>query len=95
MDLPNIDGAPTEVGTESLTAIEAALTKIWREVLRNKSLGADDNFSDVGGDSMSAAVVITRICDELGVELQFMELFKEQTIRNVSRRILAIKTSTV
>ena len=43
------------------TATESVLAKIWSEALSVESVGTDDNFFDLGGDSITAMRVISAI----------------------------------
>ena len=55
--------------TAPQTETEAAVLSIWREVLRRDDLGVDDPFDEVGGHSLAAAQVASRIRARLGIEL--------------------------
>lgn len=70
---------------------EAILAKIWADVFRRKEVGSEEGFSELGGDSISAAVIITRIYEAFGIELQFADLFRAQTITKLSERIDAAR----
>lgn len=59
--------------------ITAAVTAIMCEVLEVDTMDPEDDFLDLGGDSMSAARVITRILETLGVELEMDTFFEEGT----------------
>ncbi len=43
------------------TALETELQKIWHEILDIQPLGVQDNFFNLGGDSLAAVEVLTRI----------------------------------
>ena len=43
--------------------VEEVLAKIWSQVLRLEPVGVHDNFLDLGGDSLLAAQVISRVRD--------------------------------
>ena len=51
------------------TPIEEAVAGIWREVLGVEKVGAHDVFADLGGDSLKAAMVASRLLGRLGVRL--------------------------
>jgi amino acid adenylation domain-containing protein len=59
---------------------EESLARIWREVLRINSVEKDDNFFELGGDSLQAIQIISRVRDELGVELLLSQFFQHPTI---------------
>lgn len=62
------------------TAIEAAIAEVWREVLQVERIGRDDNFFDLGGDSLRIARVHAKLVAALGVELTIVELFQHPTL---------------
>lgn len=62
---PTITGS----GVEATTALETLLCRLIGEVLGVAEVGVDDNFFDLGGHSILAAKLVTRIYDHLGVEL--------------------------
>ena len=59
--------------------LEEAIAGIWAEVLQLEKVGVNDNFFDLGGHSLSAIRVITRM-QELGVFLSLRDLFTTPTI---------------
>jgi len=59
------------------TPIEQTIAAIWAEVLDCAQAGRNDNFVHLGGDSMLAARVISRIRDRLGVELPLRCFFDD------------------
>jgi polyketide synthase PksN len=77
-------------GTDAPTPTAAALAEIWAAVFEKKQVGIDERFADLGGDSITAAVIITRIQESLGIKLQLTDLIKAQTVRKLSEHIEAI-----
>ncbi|WBW95743.1 non-ribosomal peptide synthetase [Oceanirhabdus sp. W0125-5] len=67
--------------------IEEKMVEIWREVLGFKKVGINDNFFDLGGHSLKATVVISKIHKELNVEVPLKELFKSPTIKEISKYV--------
>ncbi|ARX89447.1 peptide synthetase [Streptomyces alboflavus] len=63
------------------TPEEQALADIWADVLAVEAVGVEDDFFDLGGDSILAARTLSRIRDELGVRLLVRDVF---TARNVA-----------
>ena len=51
--------------TPPSTPLEGALVRIWREVLEVRGLGVHDNFFDVGGHSLLAMRLVSRITADL------------------------------
>jgi acyl carrier protein len=68
--------------------IEKTLAKIWAEVLGSPvPISIDDNFFDIGGHSLTAARLITRIHKELNTKIPLAKVFKTPTIRSISQYI--------
>ncbi|WP_437630406.1 non-ribosomal peptide synthase/polyketide synthase [Sorangium sp. So ce854] len=68
------------------TEVEAALAEVWAEVLGRDRVGVDDNFFELGGDSIRSVQVLSR-ARRRGLSLSVQQLFKHQTIRELSRVI--------
>jgi pyochelin synthetase len=56
---------------------ERALLEIWSSVLRREDLHVDDDFLELGGDSLAAMRCINRIAERFGVELPLDVFFEE------------------
>lgn len=67
-----------------LAPIEEALSAIWREVLHLDCVGVEDSFFDLGGESLQAVQVISRIRGALGVELSIRQFFEAPTIAGLA-----------
>jgi hypothetical protein len=67
--------------------VQGALADIWMDVLRVKRVGANDNFFHIGGHSMLAAQVISRIINIFGVEMPLRSIFERPTIAELSEAI--------
>ena len=69
------------------TPIEEALAAIWSEVLGVEEVGKSDNFFQLGGDSLSATGVMSRVLATFGVELPFERFFDTPTLADASLAI--------
>ncbi|MBV9109503.1 MAG: AMP-binding protein, partial [Gemmatimonadetes bacterium] len=66
------------------TAAERALVALWESVLGVSPIGVDDDFFMLGGHSMLAVRLMTRIRRELGAQLPLAALFTYPTIRRLA-----------
>ncbi|WP_437297431.1 amino acid adenylation domain-containing protein [Sorangium sp. So ce426] len=64
--------------------VERALAEIWQEVLRQERVGVHDSFLELGGSSVHAVRLLSRVRSALGVELAFQELFRRPTIAELA-----------
>ncbi|HWF18044.1 MAG TPA: amino acid adenylation domain-containing protein, partial [Verrucomicrobiae bacterium] len=88
--LPAPDQNRPQLGGEFVAAAnetEARLAGIWSEVLNVKEVGTQDNFFDLGGNSLSAAQVISRVREAFKVELPVSCLFEAPTIASLAEGI--------
>ncbi|HLP57758.1 MAG TPA: amino acid adenylation domain-containing protein, partial [Candidatus Deferrimicrobium sp.] len=69
------------------TYIEKSLTQIWQRLTGFDQIGIDDNFFDLGGDSLKAITLIARIHKELNVKVSLPELFNTPTIKKIAEMI--------
>jgi thioesterase domain-containing protein len=67
--------------------IEVELVQIWQEVFERPRIGVCDDFFDLGGHSMLAARLLTRIEQSLGKELALASLLDAATIEGQARLI--------
>jgi acyl carrier protein len=74
------DHEPTGPSAVPSTPTEQRLAAIWSEVLRRNHLGVHDNFFDLGGHSLMATQVISRIRMQFSCDLPLRTLFEHPTI---------------
>jgi surfactin family lipopeptide synthetase C len=59
---------------------EERLATIWSEVLKLKQIGVNDDFFQLGGHSLLATQVISRIREQLRIDLPLRYLFEHPTL---------------
>jgi natural product biosynthesis luciferase-like monooxygenase protein len=64
--------------------IEETIGDVWRDVLQLSNVGVNDNFFDIGGHSLLAVQVHSRLKRTLGVEVSITDLFRYPTIRTLA-----------
>ncbi|MEU7091592.1 non-ribosomal peptide synthetase [Kitasatospora aureofaciens] len=72
--------------------VEQALTEVWAQVLRVDRVGVEDNFFDLGGDSILSIQVVTR-ARQKGITLSSKDLFAHQTVAELAFATTAAETA--
>ena len=72
---------------EPATPVQEMLAGIWREVLRLERVGIDDDFFALGGHSLKATQVMSRVRQACAVELPLRSLFTSPTVRELAREV--------
>ncbi len=67
--------------------VEAFLIDLWREILGFDTIGANDHFLELGGDSLFASRVAARVWEMYGIELEQVALFEHPTIAEYAAEI--------
>ena len=87
---PTPHARPAQAGT-AFTAptnkAERVLATMWQELLGLKEVGVDDNFFDLGGDSLLLLRIQARILESFGVNLSSAEMFQHTTIKSLATRL--------
>ncbi|WP_214318585.1 type I polyketide synthase [Nonomuraea sediminis] len=83
------DKAPAEGYVAPRNDAEATIARLWGEVLGGDHIGVDDDFFELGGNSLIAVQLIALIRKELGVRLPMRSLFEEPTVAGVAALISA------
>jgi acyl carrier protein len=65
-------------------AVEAVLANIWAEVLKLEKVGIRDNFFYLGGHSLMATQVISRIRNAFSIEVPLRQIFDAPTIAEMA-----------
>nr|QEO74826.1 condensation domain-containing protein [uncultured bacterium] len=59
---------------------EELLSAMWREALGVERVGVEDNFFDLGGDSIRAAIFVNRLQERLGEAVPVVAVFHAPTL---------------
>ncbi len=73
---------------------QTAVAGIWQNSLGIGDVGIDDDFFELGGDSLLATQVISRIREELGVSLPMPSFFNHPTLAGVADSIDTVRWAT-
>ncbi|MDY6935439.1 MAG: amino acid adenylation domain-containing protein [Spirochaetota bacterium] len=67
-----------------LSEVEEGLINIWKDVTGVEVIGRFDNFFDLGGNSLKATKVASRIQEEFAVDIPIRSLFEHQNIESLA-----------
>ncbi len=84
-DHPAAENGDTAVAANGRReTVEDQLRLLWRQVLGIDEFDLDDDFFELGGNSLTAVEVMSRIRDTFGVELNIGLLFDAPTLRQLA-----------
>ncbi len=66
------------------SALERVLAQLWCEILDLDELGSDDEFGELGGDSLLAAQVVARVNDWFSLAPPLKTLFETPTVASLA-----------
>lgn len=75
--------------------LETAIGELWQRILKVPKVGLDDNFFDLGGDSLLLVAVHSNLQKLLQRELALTDLFEFTTIRKLAHRLTKAETAPV
>jgi amino acid adenylation domain-containing protein len=73
--------------TPPKTEVEQTIARIWQDILVLEQVGLEDNFFEIGGHSLKAVQVISRILRELSVKLDLRDLFVHPVLSQLSEMV--------
>jgi acyl carrier protein len=84
----NLRTEPEEAFVAPRTPMEETLAEVWCQVLKAERAGVHDNFFNVGGHSLLAIQLISRLYDLFQVKLSLRRFFESPTIAGLSTAIV-------
>jgi acyl carrier protein len=63
------------------------IQEVWAETLHNDAIEPDDDFFDLGGNSLIVASAVARLGNQLGIELPMRALFEAPTATELAELI--------
>jgi acyl carrier protein len=71
--------------TPARNVVEEVLVNIWQQVLGVARIGIHDSFFDIGGHSLLAMQLVSRIREDFGIDLPLPAVFSSPTIAALSQ----------
>ncbi|SFA53242.1 non-ribosomal peptide synthase domain TIGR01720/amino acid adenylation domain-containing protein [Pedobacter suwonensis] len=66
------------------TPMESAILEVWEKVLRQNNFSITDNFFEVGGDSIKAVQIASRLLEK-GIKVEAKKILTYQTVQEISK----------
>ena len=82
---------PSEIERKTMTDVEQKLARIWTDALQRESVGVDEDFFEIGGDSLMAAVLFDQLYRVFGKRVPINTLFEAPTVAEQARYIEALE----
>jgi amino acid adenylation domain-containing protein/thioester reductase-like protein len=78
----NFDSQENYVPPESFT--EEKIAAVWSEVLEIEKVGTKDDFFELGGDSLKAIIIVSKLMEDFDIEIN--DIFECRTIGELAKR---------
>jgi acyl-coenzyme A synthetase/AMP-(fatty) acid ligase/thioesterase domain-containing protein/acyl carrier protein len=103
--LPPVDLGPSPVGTRVATgsaaegsavagdSVQREITSVWEALLPVDRVEPDQDFADLGGDSLLAAQMLVVLEQRLGVTVPMGELVHARTVRTLTEVVRRLRSS--
>jgi amino acid adenylation domain-containing protein len=94
--LPQPDSSRPELETPFATPsndLEQKVAQVWSDILGVYPVGIHDNFFDLGGHSLAAARIVSRIGDTLELEVNLTALFEAPTVASLAKTLARLATN--
>lgn len=79
--------AHAEPGTGPAGPLERAVARVWEEVLGLASVGRDDDFFSLGGDSLEANRVVALVAQATGCQVPLRAFLRQPTVSGLASSV--------
>ena len=93
LELATDPAAESGTGTPPRTDMEKAVATVWREALGIETVGVDDDFFSLGGNSLVAVQLIAALRKAVGVRLPMRSLFETPTVAGLAATVDEIRAA--
>ena len=97
LDRDKLDEMLESRGTleEPRTDTELMLARVWKDIFKLEDIGRQDDFVDLGGDSLSASVVAAWLQGEFGVEIDLGMFMSNPTLETLAALVDRLRKESV
>jgi acyl transferase domain-containing protein/thioesterase domain-containing protein/acyl carrier protein len=92
---PSAKASPPTSTAKPESGVESVLAEWWQELLGVETVGLDDDFFDLGGHSLIAVRMFSKIKKTYQQDLSLSTLFEARTIRQLAALIRKAESSSV
>ncbi|WP_152379828.1 non-ribosomal peptide synthetase [Paenibacillus brasilensis] len=89
--LPDPAAMDTYSGEITINPMEETLLQIWKEVLGRTSVSVTDHFLAIGGHSLKALMLLSRIQKSLKIKVSLQTIMTYPTIRELANHLMKAK----
>jgi acyl-coenzyme A synthetase/AMP-(fatty) acid ligase/aryl carrier-like protein len=82
----SLNRAKKEASEKPVNRNEEILVDIWKDVLDNDEIGTNDDFFDIGGDSL-LAIKVALDAAKKGLNFTILDLYKNPTIKELCKQL--------
>lgn len=93
LPVPDAAAVPRQDYQPPQGELEQQLALIFAAVLRQERIGRDDSFFAMGGHSLLAVQLVSRVQRATGLEFRLVDLFAQPTVRAVARILRTARQS--
>lgn len=79
--------SPTTEAAPDADSLLETVRSIWQRVLGHNELEDEDDFFDVGGDSLLATWVVTELSQVVGREIELLVMLEDSTMAGIARAL--------
>jgi amino acid adenylation domain-containing protein len=90
----NVEVSHDVVYVAPRTPVEKELAAMWSEVLGQQEIGINDNFFKIGGHSLKAIQIVSRIHKQFETRITLQDFFASPTIEGLARVIIRSELSS-
>ncbi|ABD87608.1 non-ribosomal peptide synthetase [Rhodopseudomonas palustris] len=69
------------------SAAEIAIARVWEELLETRNVGATANFFEIGGHSLKASALASRLSRMFGLKITLRNVFDAPTVAELARLV--------